>query len=125
MVKRARRSGKEFLACPGYPDCKNAKDFIRNEDGSIRPVEIGEESGTCETCGRPLVLKRGRFGTFWACSGYPECKTIVGSDGKQKEASSKKTAKKSTTKKAATKKTAAKKSTAKKTTKSDKKDDGP
>ncbi len=34
-------------------------------------VEIGEP---CPQCGRPLVRKRGRFGEFIACSGYPECR---------------------------------------------------
>ena len=36
--------------------------------------EQGEEE-YCENCGRPMVLKKGRFGTFFACSGYPDCKT--------------------------------------------------
>ena len=34
----------------------------------------GEEE-YCENCGRPMVLKKGRFGQFYACSGYPDCKT--------------------------------------------------
>ncbi|MDR0649241.1 MAG: type I DNA topoisomerase [Synergistaceae bacterium] len=38
---------------------------------SIAPEEIGEP---CPECGKPLVIKRGRFGEFIACSGYPECK---------------------------------------------------
>src|SRR5439155_997251 len=29
----------------------------------------------CENCGKPMVVKRGRFGQFLACTGYPECKT--------------------------------------------------
>ena len=31
---------------------------------------------TCELCGRPMVIKRGRYGKFIGCSGYPECKNI-------------------------------------------------
>jgi ssDNA-binding Zn-finger/Zn-ribbon topoisomerase 1 len=38
---------------------------------SVAPEEIGEP---CPDCGKPLVIKRGRFGEFIACSGYPECK---------------------------------------------------
>jgi len=34
-----------------------------------------EEIEPCENCGKPMVVKRGRFGQFLACSGYPECKT--------------------------------------------------
>ena len=37
----------------------------------VAPTEIGED---CPECGRPLVIKRGRFGEFIACPGYPECK---------------------------------------------------
>ena len=31
---------------------------------------------TCELCGKPMVIKRGRYGKFIGCSGYPECKNI-------------------------------------------------
>ena len=43
--------------------------------------EKGEEE-LCENCGRPMVLKKGRFGTFFACSQYPDCKTTkrIGGD---------------------------------------------
>jgi DNA topoisomerase-1 len=40
-----------------------------------------EES--CENCGRPMVLKKGRFGTFLACSGYPDCNTTKQIGGTQ------------------------------------------
>ncbi|HZJ56380.1 MAG TPA: type I DNA topoisomerase, partial [Myxococcaceae bacterium] len=63
-----------FLACTGYPDCKNTKDF-KEVDGKVVPVEEEPTDETCEKCGRPMVIKRGRFGRFMACSGYPECKT--------------------------------------------------
>lgn len=33
------------------------------------------EGEVCELCGKPMVVKRGRFGRFLACSGYPECKS--------------------------------------------------
>jgi DNA topoisomerase-1 len=39
----------------------------------------------CENCGRPMVLKRGRFGTFFACSGYPDCKTTKRIGGEEKK----------------------------------------
>jgi DNA topoisomerase-1 len=37
------------------------------------PDQVTEE--TCPKCGKPMVIKTGRFGKFLACSGYPECKT--------------------------------------------------
>lgn len=45
-------------------------------DAAIEKVVIEDEptGETCEFCGKPMVLKMGRFGEFIACSGYPECK---------------------------------------------------
>ena len=42
----------------------------------------------CDKCGKPMVIKMGRFGRFLACSGYPECKNtkkIAGSDAVKEE----------------------------------------
>jgi len=36
--------------------------------------EVEETAEICEKCQRPMVIRRGRFGRFMACSGYPECK---------------------------------------------------
>jgi len=76
MVIKWGRMG-EFLACPGYPECRNTMNFTRGEDGSIQPVKEEEitTDEKCPTCGAPMVVKRGRFGKFLACSKYPECKT--------------------------------------------------
>jgi len=66
-----------FLACSGYPECTYSSDYTRDEKGNIAPVAVAAEEVTdevCEKCGRPLVIKRGRFGDFLACSGYPECR---------------------------------------------------
>jgi DNA topoisomerase-1 len=66
-----------FLACTGYPDCTYSNDYIRDEKGIIQPEEQSEEEATdkvCDKCGQPMVIKRGRYGGFLACSGYPECK---------------------------------------------------
>ncbi len=42
-------------------------------------IELEEDKTdlVCEKCGRPMVVKFGRYGRFIACSGYPECKNIV------------------------------------------------
>ena len=66
-----------FLACSGYPDCRYSRDYVRDEKGNIEPVKPSAEEPTdeaCEKCGRPMVLKNGKYGSFLACSGYPECK---------------------------------------------------
>jgi DNA topoisomerase-1 len=67
-----------FIACSGYPDCTYSNDYNRDEKGNIQPVEISEEEASdkvCDKCGKPMVIKRGRYGGFLACSGYPECKS--------------------------------------------------
>ncbi len=72
MVIKWGRHGR-FLACPAYPDCKNTKEFVE-ENGKIRVVDKIEESKEiCPKCANPLVVKRGRFGRFLACSTYPKC----------------------------------------------------
>jgi DNA topoisomerase-1 len=66
-----------FLACSGYPDCNYSRDYIRDERGKIQPVESKTEEvvdKVCEKCGSPMVVKRGRYGEFLACSAYPDCK---------------------------------------------------
>jgi DNA topoisomerase-1 len=73
MVIKWGRMGR-FLACSGYPECKNTKDFVE-EDGKIRIVEDLPTDEVCPTCGKPMINKRGRFGRFLACSDYPACKT--------------------------------------------------
>ena len=79
----AIKSGKNglFLACTGFPECKSTTNFSRDDKGRIvadRGSELGKEQGTCELCGRPMVVKGGKFGSFLACSGYPECRHTLG-----------------------------------------------
>jgi DNA topoisomerase-1 len=72
MVIKWGKNGR-FLACPGYPDCKNTKEFVEESSGEIRVVVKQETGEICERCGSPLVIKIGRFGRFLACSTYPKC----------------------------------------------------
>ncbi|MFH1349523.1 MAG: type I DNA topoisomerase [Pseudomonadota bacterium] len=73
---KAGRNGL-FLGCSGYPACKFTTNFTRDENGKI-VLENKRDSVTsgenCEICGKPMVERRGKFGPFLACSGYPECK---------------------------------------------------
>lgn len=65
-----------FLACSGYPECTYSRDYVRDERGRIQPVEPNHEAATekvCSKCGKPMVVKRGKYGEFLACSGFPEC----------------------------------------------------
>jgi len=70
MVIRWGRHGR-FLACSGYPECKNTKP-LESQQSTAANQETGEK---CGKCGSPMMLKTGRFGKFLACSNYPKCKT--------------------------------------------------
>jgi DNA topoisomerase I len=87
MVIKWGRHGS-FIACTGYPECTNTRELtvdLPDVDKADLTEQDAEEY--CENCGRPMVLKKGRFGTFYACSGYPDCKTTkrIG-DTEQKKA---------------------------------------
>ncbi len=65
-----------FLACSGYPQCDYSRDYQRDERGNIVPVEISTDEVSdkiCPKCGRPMIVKQGKFGKFLACGGYPDC----------------------------------------------------
>ncbi|MBA4349476.1 MAG: type I DNA topoisomerase [Thermodesulfovibrio sp.] len=71
MVIKWGRHGR-FIACSGYPKCKNTKPL--NGENGAQTVEQTVTEETCEKCGSPMVIRNGRFGKFLACSKYPECK---------------------------------------------------
>jgi DNA topoisomerase-1 len=89
MVIRLGRNG-QFLACTGYPDCDGTSDLppdLAAKYSSAGPPAPDLPAETCEKCGKPMTVKRGRFGFFLACTGYPECrntKKIVTQDGAPK-----------------------------------------
>ena len=61
MVIKIGRFGK-FLACPGFPECKNTKKIVQ------------ATKGTCPLCGSKIVLKKSKKGrNFYGCDGYPGC----------------------------------------------------
>jgi DNA topoisomerase-1 len=102
LLMRFGRYGT-FVGCSGYPTCKYTRDLepagatggaagspATNDGGAPSggtPGDPGttgaganggaaEEIPPCEECGRPMALRRSRFGTFYGCTGYPECKGI-------------------------------------------------
>jgi len=76
MSPREGRFGK-FLGCTGYPECKHTINVGPDGAPLAAPAGGKESDAVCEKCGKPMVVKKGRFGTFLGCSGYPECKNIV------------------------------------------------
>ena len=79
MLARQGRFGK-FLGCSGYPECKHTINVAPDGAPAAPPEGQATEAPLCEKCGKPLALKRGRFGVFLGCTGYPECKNIVKAD---------------------------------------------
>ena len=76
MTIRLGKNGP-FLACSGYPGCKQTMNFTRDERGKIQPQEEAPEAASeknCPQCEKPMVVRKGKFGAFWACSGYPQCR---------------------------------------------------
>ena len=87
LLMRFGRYGA-FIACSNYPECK----YTRNVDetpaaatdgngaepaeGTAAAASAEEEIPPCEKCGRPMALRRSRFGVFYGCTGYPECKNL-------------------------------------------------
>lgn len=75
MIKFGRFG--QFLACENYPECQNTREVgSRKTDGEAGEDQKAEEIPPCELCGREMALKKGRFGAFYGCTGYPECKNI-------------------------------------------------
>lgn len=70
MLVKHGRWGK-FLACTGYPECKNTRPMKGNERPEPEPTDE-----KCPECGSMMVKKIGRFGPFLSCSRYPACKHI-------------------------------------------------
>lgn len=61
MVIKYSKYGK-FLACPGFPECKNTKKIVTESDGN------------CPRCGKKMLLKKSKKGrSFYGCEGFPDC----------------------------------------------------
>ena len=73
MIVKNGRFGK-FAACPNYPTCKNTKPLTKeiNEDQPEKKTVVADFK--CELCGGDMVLRTGRYGSFYACANYPKCK---------------------------------------------------
>ena len=68
MVIKSGRFGK-FLACPGYPECKNTKPIVK------------ETTGVCPNCDGKMVERKSKTGhKYFSCSNYPKCKFMTWDD---------------------------------------------
>jgi DNA topoisomerase-1 len=78
MAYKLSKRGKRFLSCSTYPACDGAQ----NVDREGKPVQLELTEYKCPVCQKPMIKRMGRFGPFFGCSGYPECKTIQAADRK-------------------------------------------
>ena len=86
MVIKFGRFG-QFMACANYPECKTTREISRSKgEGDTDAKGEAEEVPPCELCGAEMALKRGRFGPFYGCTGYPNCKNIRKIDKKSGKA---------------------------------------
>ncbi len=93
MVVKTGRFGV-YLECKNYDECKERKSIPKDiykkidfdedilrlkkyfDEYEKELQDIIDKAGVCEKCGKPFIVKNGRFGKFLACSGYPDCKNI-------------------------------------------------
>jgi DNA topoisomerase-1 len=73
MIVKKGRFGK-FAACPNYPTCRSTKPLVTAPTAQAEGVGEVVPDMKCELCGGDVVLRSGRYGVFFACSHYPECK---------------------------------------------------
>ncbi len=71
------KSKQWFASCSTWPDCDGTLPL--NDDGSVgepEPEPEPDENVRCQECGKPMLLRSGRFGRFYGCVDYPKCKGI-------------------------------------------------
>jgi DNA topoisomerase-1 len=83
-VRRGRRGS--FLGCTNYPKCRGTapmpdelKDQVAEQAAAVAPASGPDLKSlaveeTCEDCGGPMIVRRGRRGFFLGCAKYPQCK---------------------------------------------------
>ncbi len=71
------KSKQWFASCSRWPDCEGTLPL--NDDGTVgeaEPEPEPDENVRCQNCGKPMLLRSGRFGRFYGCVDYPTCKGI-------------------------------------------------
>ena len=83
LVTRQSRRGP-FVGCSGYPECRYIKNARAEANGEAAEggIEVAaEQLGVCPECGKPLLRRSGRRGSFVGCSGFPGCRYIQPGSG--------------------------------------------
>ncbi len=76
MIIRISRGGR-FLGCSKYPDCRGTKPLPKIEQEMMEKKDpVIAEGIFCDLCGKQMYIRESRFGRFYGCTDYPECKGI-------------------------------------------------
>lgn len=75
---RAKMEKTLDLIATGKKDyLEDLKDFYNDLEEEIKKVNPSEgEEKICPNCGKPMAIRKGKYGLFYGCTGYPDCKTI-------------------------------------------------
>lgn len=75
---RAKMEKTLDLIATGKKDyLEDLKDFYNDLEAEIKKVNPSEgEEKVCPNCGKPMAIRKGKYGLFYGCTGYPDCKTI-------------------------------------------------
>ena len=78
MIVKSGRFGK-FAACPNYPECKNTVKLDKNGKPVVKRErkEPEKTDKICDKCGGAMVLRRGKYGDFYACENFPKCRNTM------------------------------------------------
>ena len=77
------KTGKPFIGCSGYRDEPKCS-YIKPVEGEEARPEPTVTDIKCPACGKFMVQKSGRFGTFFTCQGAPDCPTLMNLDAEGK-----------------------------------------
>ena len=76
MIIRVSRRGR-FLGCSRYPDCTGTQPLPKPESEKEEEKTVIAEGVECPECGDKMAVRQGKFGRFYGCVNYPECKGIL------------------------------------------------
>jgi DNA topoisomerase-1 len=79
LQKRPGKNGS-FWGCSNYPGCTMTLPDQNGMPGERKKQTQTGKCSPCPSCGKDMILRQGKNGEFWACTGYPECKTSLPDD---------------------------------------------
>lgn len=73
-LKVKKRGRREFLACDAYPKCKATASIPEGVALERKSAAVEPAGFNCDKCDRPMLIREGARGKFFACSGFPSCR---------------------------------------------------